>query len=122
VTGRSAARGARAQNAVRVLLAQLPGEQALPGMPSPEGLHLPAMADLDAATAVTAGLNGSRAGAWTAFWGEVPVSMCRRVVLASTSGFLSQGPCLLGCLGWMSQEALPCPLFAWAYFHRRPWC
>ena len=54
--GRSAERAAFAQDAVRAFLAQIPGQQALPGMPSPEaeGPRLPTRADLDVATSATA--------------------------------------------------------------------
>ena len=56
MTGRSAERAAFAQDAVRAFLAQIPGQQALPGMPvaAAEGPQLPSRADLDVATSVTA--------------------------------------------------------------------
>jgi hypothetical protein len=56
MTVRGAARVAFAQGAVRAFLDQIPGQQALPGMPppSPAGPQLPVRADLDVATAATA--------------------------------------------------------------------
>jgi hypothetical protein len=51
MTGRSAERAALAQDAVRAFLAQIPRQQALPGMPvaAAEGPQQPARADPDAA-------------------------------------------------------------------------
>jgi hypothetical protein len=56
VTARGGERIAFAQDAVRAFLAQIPGQQALPGMPpaAAEGPQLPARADLDVATSATA--------------------------------------------------------------------
>ena len=56
MTARSVERAAFAQGAVRAFLAQIPGQQALPGMPpaAAEGPQLPIRADLDVATAATA--------------------------------------------------------------------